>query len=32
MAKEVMFQVRMDAKLKEKVEALYRNMGMSFVL
>jgi len=32
MAKEVTFQVRMDAKVKEKVEVLYRKMGMSFVL
>ncbi len=30
MAKEATLQVRMDADLKEKVEALYRDMGTSF--
>ena len=30
MAKEATLQVRMDAELKEKVEALYRDMGTSF--
>lgn len=30
MAKEATLQVRMDADLKEKVEALYREMGTSF--
>lgn len=30
MAKEATLQVRMDADLKEKAEALYRNMGTSF--
>lgn len=30
MAKEATLQVRMDADLKEKAEALYRDMGTSF--
>lgn len=30
MAKEATLQVRMDAELKDKVEALYRDMGTSF--
>lgn len=30
MAKEAVLQVRMDAELKEKVEALYRELGTSF--
>lgn len=30
MAMEATLQVRMDAAVKEKVEALYRNMGTSF--
>lgn len=30
MAKEATLQVQMDADLKEKVEALYREMGTSF--
>lgn len=30
MAKEATLQVRMDADLKDKVEALYREMGTSF--
>lgn len=30
MAKEATLQVRMDAELKEEVEALYRDMGTSF--
>ncbi len=30
MAKEATLQVRMDAELKEKVEALYKEMGTSF--
>jgi DNA-damage-inducible protein J len=30
MAKEATLQVRMDADLKEEVEALYRDMGTSF--
>jgi addiction module RelB/DinJ family antitoxin len=30
MAREATLQVRMDLDLKEKVEALYRNMGTSF--
>ena len=30
MAKEATLQVRMDADLKEKAEALYREMGTSF--
>lgn len=30
MAKEATLQVRMDAELKEQVEALYREMGTSF--
>lgn len=30
MAKEATLQVRMDADLKEQVEALYREMGTSF--
>lgn len=30
MAKEATLQVRMDADLKEQVEALYRSMGTSF--
>lgn len=30
MAKEATLQVRMDSDLKEKVEALYREMGTSF--
>lgn len=30
MAKEATLQVRMDADLKERVEALYRDMGTSF--
>ena len=29
MAKEATLQVRMDADLKEEVEALYREMGFS---
>lgn len=30
MAKEATLQVRMDAELKEQVEALYKRMGTSF--
>lgn len=30
MAKEATLQVRMDAELKEKVEALYKSMGTTF--
>lgn len=30
MAKEATLQVRMDAELKEQVEALYKNMGTTF--
>ncbi len=30
MAKEATLQVRMDADLKEQVEALYKNLGTSF--
>jgi len=30
MAKEAVYQVRMDAEMKEKVEQLYRKMGSSF--
>jgi addiction module RelB/DinJ family antitoxin len=30
MAREATLQVRMDEDIKEKVEALYRNMGTSF--
>ena len=30
MAREVMFQVSMDAELKEQAELLYKKLGMSF--
>lgn len=30
MAKEAVFQVRMDAEMKEQVEMLYQQMGSSF--